>query len=261
MVLLYLAIGLLASTVGAISGLGGGVIIKPILDMFGHYDIATIGILSASTVFAMSIATLTKKFIDKATFELDRLLPLSFGAVIGGIAGNKVFQLFMNAVGNPDTAKMIQSICLATLMIVVFIFCLNKDKVKTFDTHNILICFIAGLIMGTISAFLGIGGGPVNVMVLILLFSCNSKDAATYSVFTIFFSQMSTLGTTLLTEGFGVYDLSLVGYMIFGGIVGGFLGDIFSKKMNTEQVSKLFNAIMIIVILINVYNIFSVLMA
>ncbi len=261
MILLYLAIGLIASTVGAISGLGGGVIIKPILDMFGHYDIATIGILSSSTVFAMSIATLTKKFLGKATFEFNRLLPLSFGAVVGGIAGNKVFQMFMVAVGDADRAKMIQSICLAVLMIAVFIFCLNKHKIKTFNTYNMLICFIAGLIMGTISAFLGIGGGPVNVMVLILLFSCNPKDAATYSVFTIFFSQMSTLGTTLLTEGFGMYDLSLVGYMIFGGLAGGFLGDVFSKKMTTEQVDKLFNLIMILVILLNIYNIFAVALA
>ncbi|WP_010167093.1 sulfite exporter TauE/SafE family protein [Candidatus Epulonipiscium viviparus] len=255
--ILYLLIGLSASTVGAISGLGGGVIIKPVLDFFGHYDMATIGILSSCTVFSMAIVSLAKKFMSKATFEYKKLLSLSFGAIAGGFIGKYIFDIFDNLI--PETnAKIIQSVLLALLMFSILLFNIFKKKIKTFNTSNIFICLTAGIVMGTISAFLGIGGGPVNVALIIILFSCNAKDAAIYSIFTIFFSQISTLGTTLFTVGFGAYDLSTAPYMIFGGIAGGFLGDKFSKKLTSKQVEKLFSLIMIVVICLNIINIVRV---
>lgn len=57
--LIYFIIGLIATLIGSLAGLGGGIIIKPMLDLLGHFDVATITILSAATVFAMSIVSLT----------------------------------------------------------------------------------------------------------------------------------------------------------------------------------------------------------
>ncbi|OOO00562.1 MAG: hypothetical protein ATN35_06675 [Epulopiscium sp. Nele67-Bin004] len=259
MAILYLIIGFVASTIGAISGLGGGVMIKPILDAFGHFDLSTIGVLSSCSVFAMSIASLAKKFIAKATFEYSKLLPLSLGSVIGGVLGKYFFQIFLAAFENQDTAQMIQSICLAALMIIILVMRVLKDKIRTYNVTNPLICVLAGTFMGTISAFLGIGGGPVNVIVITLLFSCNAKDAAIYSIFAIFFSQMSTLTSVVLLEGLEGYDLSMVGYMIVGGISGGFLGDYLSTKMDDVAVEKLFNIVMVVIIGINIFNIITVL--
>ncbi|OOB78243.1 MAG: hypothetical protein BEN18_01175 [Epulopiscium sp. Nuni2H_MBin001] len=258
MELLYLAIGLITTTVGAISGIGGGVILKPVLDMFGHFDISTIGILSSCTVLAMSTVALTKKFIAKAKFEYNRLLPLSLGAVLGGFAGKYIFALCLQHASNEGMVKIAQSVVLALLMVFVLLFSVYKKKIKTFDVTSGIVCLAAGLGMGTISSFLGIGGGPINVPIIIILFSCNAKEAAIYSIFTIFLSQASTLGNTLFTVGFGAYDLSVVGYMIVGGISGGFLGDAINKKLDTHQVEKMFNLVMVVVILLNVYNVISV---
>ncbi|ONI45231.1 hypothetical protein AN640_01010 [Candidatus Epulonipiscium fishelsonii] len=258
MEILYLLIGGIASTIGAISGLGGGVIIKPILDAFGHFDIATIGILSSCTVFAMTIVSLAKKFIEKATFEYSKLLPLSFGAIIGGFFGKYLFEKFLQIIPNQELGKMIQAICLLILMLIILLFGLNRHKIKTYNITNSIVCGISGIIMGVISSFLGIGGGPVNVALLILLFSCNAKEAALYSIFTIFFSQLSTLGSVYFSEGFATYNLTVLPYMIFGGIVGGFLGSFFNKKLSTQYVEKMFNGVMAATILINGYNILTV---
>ena len=48
----------LASVVGAICGIGGGVIIKPVLDAFGIMDVATISFLSGCTVLSMRLYSL-----------------------------------------------------------------------------------------------------------------------------------------------------------------------------------------------------------
>lgn len=57
MTAVYFLIALLATTAGAMTGMGGGVIIKPLLDLLGDYDAATIGVLSALTVFVMSLVS------------------------------------------------------------------------------------------------------------------------------------------------------------------------------------------------------------
>lgn len=43
-----------ASVVGSICGIGGGVIIKPVLDAFGIMDVSTLSFLSGCTVLSMT---------------------------------------------------------------------------------------------------------------------------------------------------------------------------------------------------------------
>ena len=47
-------VSFLASTAGAICGIGGGVIIKPVLDLFQMASVSTISFLSGCTVLSMS---------------------------------------------------------------------------------------------------------------------------------------------------------------------------------------------------------------
>lgn len=51
---IFLAVSFGASVVGAICGIGGGVLIKPLLDAFGVLSVSTISFLSGCTVLAMS---------------------------------------------------------------------------------------------------------------------------------------------------------------------------------------------------------------
>ena len=51
---IFLAVSFFASVVGAICGIGGGVLIKPLLDAFGVLSVASISSLSGCTVLSMS---------------------------------------------------------------------------------------------------------------------------------------------------------------------------------------------------------------
>ena len=55
MAVLFFIISFLASVAGAICGIGGGVIIKPTLDMFHLASVSTISFLSGCTVLALSL--------------------------------------------------------------------------------------------------------------------------------------------------------------------------------------------------------------
>ena len=58
MYVIYFLICLGASILGAISGIGGGVIIKPVLDSLGTLNVSTISFLSGCTVLSMTTMTL-----------------------------------------------------------------------------------------------------------------------------------------------------------------------------------------------------------
>lgn len=52
--LVYILISFLASVIGCICGIGGGVIIKPVMDAFHIYSVSTISFMSGCIVLAMT---------------------------------------------------------------------------------------------------------------------------------------------------------------------------------------------------------------
>ena len=104
-------------------------------------------------------------------------------------------------------------------------------------------------------SFLGIGGGPINVALIIYLFSFDTKTATVCSIVTILFAQISKLATTALTTGFAMYDLSVAPLMAIGAVLGGFIGASISKKCSEKTVEKAFNGVQLFVLAITIFNI------
>ncbi len=52
---LYFQLALVANAVGSVSGMGSGVIIKPVLDFVGHDSVVAISFYSTVAVFTMSL--------------------------------------------------------------------------------------------------------------------------------------------------------------------------------------------------------------
>ena len=93
MYILFFLISFVASVSGAICGIGGGVIIKPVLDSFGLLDVKTISFLSGCTVLAMSgYSFLISKIKKESLVDMRIGTPLAVGAAVGGILGKNFFQ-------------------------------------------------------------------------------------------------------------------------------------------------------------------------
>lgn len=108
--------------------------------------------------------------------------------------------------------------------------------------------------LGFLASLLGIGGGPINVSLLMLLFSLPIKEATVYSICTIFFSQFAKLLTIALTTGFSRYDLTILWFVIPAAVIGGLLGAKFSKILSPEKVTIVFQGVVLLVLFINLYN-------
>lgn len=253
--IVYFVITFLATLLGAVTGMGGGVLIKPILDMLGHYDVASIAMLSSVTVFSMSLVALFRQREAVKQLQVKRVVPLSAGSVAGGIAGGMLFNFFVADTKELDTVTITQNAVLAVLVMAVVVYTRNKNKLPSFHAEGWIPALCTGLFLGIVSSFLGIGGGPINVAVVVFVFSLSIKSAALYSLTIILFSQATKLIYTAVFDGFARYDLHMLPVMLIGAILGGFVGGSIARRLEHDKTDKLFQYAQIAVLAICVINI------
>ena len=196
MIVVFFAVSLLASIVGSICGIGGGVIIKPVLDALDVMSVSCISFLSGCTVLTMSVVSVYKNMRAGKKLNLRIATLLAVGAAVGGVAGKMMFQTVKASVGNENFVGMVQAIVLIGVTGITFVYTIFKKKIHTLTLSNAAVCVIVGLVLGIMSSFLGIGGGPINLMVLGFLFSMSTKESALASLYIIVFSQVTSLVQT-----------------------------------------------------------------
>lgn len=250
MIIFYFLIGLLASTIGAITGVGGGIFVKPLLDFFGHYPVATIGILSSTSVFSMSAVSLWTRRREVKVMDKEKAFLIAGGAVLGGIIGNRIFASLLAY----DWVGAIQTSFLIVIFTAILIYVNFKDKIPQYHVKDKRIMLGMGLLLGLMSAFLDIGGGPYIVSLMSLFFAMHAKKAGLYSIFIIFFAQLSSLLLTTVSGDIFDHNLVMLPGMVIGGILGGALGSNLSKWFSIERVEVIFKIVIAALLLLNIYN-------
>ncbi len=250
---IYSAVILVATTLGAFVGLGGGVIIKPVLDFIGQEPRAQVDFLSAAAVFTMSVVSTGKCIKRKRKFDIGIILFIAAGSITGGWLGSKVMD-FAGTLIEQQTIRCIQAFALAVLITAVSIY-VGKCRFA-FRIKNKLVILAVGLALGFMASFLGIGGGPINVAVLTLFFSMSVKESAVYSVAIIFFSQLSKLITIFATYGFEPYahQWKTLVFILPAAVIGGFVGSSLNRKFDDKLIRKVFVTVMVFLIILNIYN-------
>lgn len=251
----YLAVSFLASIAGAICGIGGGVIIKPVLDLFGLDSVSTISFLSGCTVLSMSCYSVGKSMLaGEKTVNMKTGTPLAIGAAAGGVIGKQLFSVIKGMSSNPSAVGGVQAACLAVITIGTLVYTLYKSRITTHKVESMAVCVAIGVVLGIMSSFLGIGGGPINLVVLYFFFSMDTKTAAANSLYIILFSQITSLITTLITRSVPQFQLLSLVVMVAGGIFGGIVGRKINKRIDGRAVEKLFIALMAVIIGISLWN-------
>lgn len=252
--LLFLLISLLATTVGAISGIGGGVIIKPVLDAASTLGVPVISFLSGCTVLSMSVVSLLKSRGSGVKVELRTSSFLAIGAAVGGVAGKYLFELVRGLFPGDQVVGATQSALLILMTVGVFFFVRLKARIRPLQVKNAAVCLAIGLGLGMLSSFLGIGGGPINIAVLYYFFAMDSKTCALNSIYVILVSQATSLVSTFVGGSVPSFDPWLLCLMMAGGIAGGFIGGSISRRLSNKGVDVLFSGVMVVIVGVSCYN-------
>lgn len=255
MQVIFILVSFLASVIGCICGIGGGVIIKPVLDAFGLYSVSTISFMSGCIVLAMTTYSVGKaKLSGESVIEKGVSTFLGIGAAVGGLAGKQLFDLVRGMFEQADTVGAVQAAALFAVTLGTAVYTVCKAKIPTLRIHNPAGCVAIGLALGLMSAFLGIGGGPINLVVLYYFFSMETKVAAQNSLYIIFFSQLASLLFTLLRGSVPTFPAGLFVCMVGCGILGGIVGRKINRQIDSNAVNKLFLGLLVVIMGICCYN-------
>lgn len=269
--IIFFAVSILASVVGAICGVGGGVFMKPALDAVGVLPVNTITFLSTCTVISMtsynvlSAAMNSKKNSSENLIDWNLTTWLAIGSAIGGVIGKYIYDIIKNSSANKEIVGGYQAIALLIAVFLTLIYTLNKKKCKALHVTSPIALILLGFGLGTLSSFVGIGGGPMNLAVLYFFLSMPTKTAAQNSLYMILISQIASLIVTFIKDSvpeplFKDVDpglwIMLIGMMACG-VYGGIAGKKINKKIPASTVDKLFIILIFVIMGLCVWNIYT----
>lgn len=253
-VILYVVVILLANTIGAISGMGGGVIIKPALQIFNWNSVLTINFYSSVAVFTMAVSSTWKQIKAKNAINKTCVVGLSLGSILGGIAGDISFGWFYSRVGD-DISVAAQMLLVIVSLIVSLI--LSSGRLQSRHLTGMPMMIGAGFGLGWLATVLGIGGGPINIACFLFLFGFGIRQATIYSIVTIFFSQAAKIAQALFSGSVLMIDPFLVVAIMVAALFGGWLGAVISNHITERWILMLYNLVIVFVLLLDTANLIS----
>lgn len=247
------AVCLCASTIGGICGIGGGVIIKPVLDALGLMSVSAISFLSGISAMMMAAISVFRQrklhLVEVRTGSL-----LAVGSIVGGIAGYSLFQAIRAATQQDALVGMVQAILLGLVTLLTLVYsAFLRSRLRSYEVKAPAACIAIGCLMGLLSSFLGIGGGPINLAILYFAFSMTTKKAAANSLYIILCSQLANLVTYLVRGTVPAFPWPYL-LIMAAGFLGGMLGTRINRRISEKTTERLFSGLLAVIVLICVYN-------
>lgn len=231
--LALVAIGFFTGGFGAIAGVGGGVIITPLLLLyFGLPMQQAIGVTLVS-VIATSTAT-SSLFVERHVTDIRLGMTLEIATTVGAM----IAALLAPHVDRRTLAILFTSFLLFTALSLVK-KAWETRKQKTHDTpaeydiKNYPLGLGASLLAGGMSGLLGIGGGPIKVPVMYLFMKVPLRVASATSNFMI---GVTAATSAIIYWGRGDVSIQVATPLVAGVFAGSLLGARLAPKVRPAYV-------------------------
>ena len=162
LIFFYLLAGAITGTLSGLFGIGGGLILVPLLAYtFKVFHISEAHIMhmaigTSLSIILISVSSSTYFHIKKRPFNWQIYIKIAVFTALGSITGALIANSF-----SKETLKLIFTIYVS-LVSIKMIFFSNNSASEIKHTPNILY-HIVGLIIGFKSSILGIGGGTISI--------------------------------------------------------------------------------------------------
>jgi uncharacterized membrane protein YfcA len=226
--LLLILIGFFAGGLGALVGVGGGIIVTPLLAIyFGLPMHQAIGV-SLLCVIATSTAT-SSLYVERHVTDIRLGMTLELATTVGALIAALI-------------AHHINRRTLAVLF-VCFLFysagsmvkkawesrhAKKEEAIPDYTPQNYPAGMVASLIAGGFSGLLGIGGGPIKVPVMLLFMKVPLRVAAATSNFMI---GVTAATSAYVYWGHGDIRLDMAAPLVAGVFAGSLLGARISPRI------------------------------
>ncbi len=207
-------LGFVAGIVGSIVGLGGGIIMVPVLTILGFSHTVT----SSSSLFA----AFSNSVASSVSYAKQKRIDYKLGLILGlmSIPGT-ILGALMSSEASPAMFKMLFGVVLIASCLYLFLKRNMESKSANMTAKLLVISSGISFFAGVLSSFFGIGGGIVFVPLMILGIGLSVKHATATSQFILMFSSASgMIAHTMLGHSDFSYALLLGIGAFAGGLVG-----------------------------------------
>jgi len=230
-------LGFAAGILGSIIGLGGGIVIVPVLTFFG-FPPALAASNSIFAVFSNAVAS-SISYAKQRRIEYSIGLKLGILSIPGTIIG-----AFVSSEITPQFFKIIFALILISASI--YIFSKRKIEPKNYNLSKqiVILAIGASFLAGIISGLFGVGGGIIFVPLMVVAMGLSMKNAAPTSQFILLFASGSALVTHTILGHPDFYQALL---LATGAFVGGLVGAKLSLEIKENSLKILISIVMVVV--------------
>ena len=242
MVIGLVAVGLFVGIISGFFGVGGGMILVPMLMALGFDIKSAIAISTVQMVFSSINGSIMN--YRKGKLQLNEGIWVGVGGLLGGVVGARLTDVLPR--------ETLQYIFLG-LIVFALIRLLTAKKPhpdQEEGSFSPLVLLLIGFGIGVIAMMLGVGGSVMLTPILVGFLHFPTKKAATAGLFFVVFSSLAGLGYKLAAGTF--QDLSLgwgpVLSVSFAALVGVMIG-VWLKDVVKDSHHRLSLIVLYIVIL------------
>lgn len=229
-------LGFVAGVIGSIIGLGGGIVVVPVLTFLGvPHTISSSSSLFAA--FSNSVAS-TVSYSKQKRIDYKTGLRLGLMSIPGTILGAVI-----SAQVTPDLFKILFAIVLVASCYYLFIKKSLDTKQGNLSKKILVISSVISFFAGVLSSFFGIGGGVIFVPLMIIGLGLLVKNATATSQLILMFSSASGMITHALL-GHADFEYALL--LSVGAFAGGLLGARLSLEIKENRLRILIVAVIMV---------------
>ena len=256
-----------AGLMGSLTGLGGGVIIIPLLTLgFGvpmHYAIGASLISVIGTSSGAAVAFVKEGFTNMRIgmfLEIATTLGAIVGALVSGFlnpntigiifASLLIITVILNLKGKPDHQEPVIEGSLEHKLKLYGTFP-DKGVVKSYSARNTVPGFLMMAFAGAMSGLLGIGSGALKVLAMDNFMKLPFKVSTTTSNFMI---GVTAVAGSLIYFQRGEIVPAIVAPVLIGVIFGSFIG---SKTLMVSKTKKLKVVFAVVTTVLSIYMMYN----
>ena len=229
-------LGFAAGILGSMIGLGGGIIVVPILTFFGFPS--TLAVSNSLFAAFSNAAGSTISYSRQKRIEYSLGLKLGLLTIPGTILG-----AYISSDVTSGIFKILFGIVLISSAIYIFLRKKIEASEKNLTKQMIVFVISASFFAGIISSFFGIGGGIVFVPLMVVGIGMTMKKAAPTSQFILLFASLSGI---IVHSILGHPDFLQAGLLSAGAFVGGVIGARISLDIKERSLQILVSVIIVI---------------
>ena len=229
-------LGFAAGILGSMIGLGGGVIVVPVLTFLGFSPTAA----ASNSLFA----ALSNAIASTISYSKQKRIEYSIGWNLGLLS---IPGTILGAIISTDAAPNIFKILFGLVLVASAVYIFLRGRIKSGDTKlsPLMIVFAVGasFFAGIISSFFGIGGGIIFVPLMVVGMGMAMKRAAPTSQMILLFASLSGVITHSLL---GHPDFLQAGFLAIGSFIGGLVGARLSIQIKERNLQILVSVVLLI---------------